>query len=115
MKSLADFKKRLAVGVKLHTTHHQKFAGRHENGSGEVVYKDEDMGIRELSIKQSNSFALKTFRQDKNEWVDSWCNYPKASECKILDENTIQILCEDYRVREGVKPLIPILTYKFVD
>jgi len=87
--------------------------GRNENGNGEAVYGDEDKGIREVSIKQTNSFALKTQKSD-GKIVDSWCQYPKASQCKILDENTIQILEEDYRVREGVKPLIPILTYKFV-
>lgn len=115
MKTVADFKRRLQVGVKLHATYHQEFAGRNENGNGEPVWKDKDLGVREVSIKQSNSFALKTWQEGKQKFEDSWCNYPKASECKIIDENTIQILNEDFRVREGVKPLIPILTYKFVD
>lgn len=114
MKNVSDFKKRLVVGSKLHGTHHMESAGRNENGNGELVYKDKDLGVREVTIKQSNSFALKTQRTDGT-FQDSWCDFPKASKCKILDENTIQLLEEDVRVREGVKPLIPILTYKFVD
>ena len=111
MKTLSDFKKRLKVGVLLSTIFHHEFNGRDEKG--EPKFKDKDLGIRPVSIVQSNSFALKTKKADGSE-TNSWCAYPKASNCKILDENTIQILEEDYRVREGEKPLIPILTYKFV-
>jgi len=110
MKSLSDFKKRLKVGVSIQTTFHTASDGRDEKGV--LKFKDEDRGVREVSIVQTNSFALKTKKDGKE--TDSWCQYPKASECKILDENTIQILDRDFRVREGEKPLIPVLTYKFV-
>lgn len=101
MKTLSDFKKRLKVGVKLQAIHHLTFAGRNENG--QAFYKDKDLGIREISIVQSNCFALKTERLN-GDIVDSYCAYPKAKECSILDENTIQIF-------EGN---IPVLTYKFI-
>ncbi len=111
MKNVSDFKKRLKVGSLLHTVYHNEFAGRDEKG--EAVYKDKDRGTRSVSSVKSTQFALAT-EQTNGKVVDSWCSFPKASECKILDENTIQILQEDYRVREGEKPLIPLLTYKFV-
>lgn len=109
MRTLADFKRRLAVGTKVHTTYHAAFAGRDEKG--QVYYKDEDKGIREVSIVQSNSFAFKTPKSDGT-FHDSWCAYPKAKEFKIVDENTVTIFEEDSRTDE--KKLIPILTYKFV-
>ena len=132
MKSLSDFKKRLKIGVKIHTIWHTASDGRDENGV--LKFKDEDRGTREVSIVQTNSFALKTLKKTPipskgmtrqpdgtnvyNEFeeklTDSWCQYPKASEVKIIDEDTIQIFGPDFRLREGEKPLIPILTYKFV-
>lgn len=113
MKNLSDFKKRLQVGSKLHTIYHQKFIGRHENGSGEPVWGIEDRGVREISIRQSNAFAFKTQKTDGT-FHDTWCHYPKASQCNFIDADTMQILEPDGRVREGEKPLIPILTYKFI-
>lgn len=132
MKTLSDFKKRLKVGVKLHCIHHLTFAGRDEQGV--VIYKDKDLGIREVSIVQSNSFALKTDRKEPvytldefnnriesgefiSKTVDSWCSYPKASEAKIVDENTITIFEPDTRNGQAYEtaPKIAVLTYKFID
>ena len=107
MKNLSDFKKRLKVGVMVHTIYHMKGSGRNEKG--EIIYTDEDRGVRPLSKVQSTQFAFKNSRGE-----DSWCKIPKASEMKILDQDTVQILEPDYRVREGEQPLIPILTFKFI-
>ena len=124
MKTLADFKKRLQIGVQLQAIHHLSFMGRDEKGA--PIYGDKDLGTREVSIVQSNSFALKTTKHEpvygRDEFgnrietgetivklVDSWCSYPKAKECIIKDENTILILEEQ---RDG--QLIPVLTYKFI-
>jgi hypothetical protein len=112
MKTIADFKRKLTIGAKIHTTFHQAFAGRSE--SGEYLLKDEDKGIREVSIVQSNSFALKTIKTDGS-IVDSWCNYPKKDEAVFLSDNSIQILAPDFRIRNNESVLIPILTYTFVD
>jgi hypothetical protein len=111
-KTVSEFKKILSVGDKLHAIHHAKIIGRDENGK--VIYGDIDMGIRPISIKQSNSFALKTTRTDGKE-VDSWCSYPKASEAKIVD-GKLTIYEKDYRYPvPEIHPLIPVLTYSFVD
>ena len=109
--SLAEFKRKLKVGVKLHAIRHTEFAGREENGR--VIYKDQDLGVRPVSIVQTNSFAMKTVKSDGEE-VDSWCGYPKASEC-IVTGNKLVILEEDMRGPEPTKELIPVLTYEFVD
>lgn len=111
MKSLADFKRRLQVGVKLACVYHQEFAGRDEKGM--TQYKDIERPVREVSIVQSNSFALKTQKTDGS-WQDQWCDMPKASQVDFPDQDTIVIKEPDFRIREGEQPLIPILTYKFV-
>lgn len=92
MKTLADFKRRLKVGTKIETINHR-------HGS---------FGVRPVSIVQSNSFALKTTRTN-GELVDSWCEYPKAKDIEVTDENTVIIYWGDGDKREA------ILTYKFVD
>ncbi len=108
MKNLSDFKKRLKIGQKLQAVNHLTFAGRNTE-TGEPIYQDKDLGVREISIVQSNSFALKTIKQDGST-VDSWCPYPKAKECVFNNENSITILEEQ---RSGA--LIPVLTYTFVE
>jgi len=104
MKNVAEFKRGLKVGRKIHTIFHKEFSHRDEKGK--VVYKDKDMGIREVSIVQSNSFAMKTTRSDGST-VNSWCNYPKASE-SLFNDGAVTIL-----ESEGDRK--PVLTYKFVD
>ena len=109
MKTLSDFKKRLKTGVKLHTVYHNAVAGRDERGC--LIFKDEDKGVREVSIVQTNTFALKTLQGGN--MVDSYCQYPKASEVQILSENSIKILTADFRRgKEG--EMISCLTYTFV-
>lgn len=104
MKTLADIKRRIKVGAKMHTIYHKHIMGRDE--SGRAIYKDKDMGVREVTIKQSNQFALATTKMGTNEIVNSWLAYPRASQVKIVDENTFTVLDEVDS---------PTLTYKFVD
>jgi hypothetical protein len=107
MKTLADFKRKLKVGVKLHTIFHKEFSHRlpnDDNKTSTVVYKDKDLGIREVSVVKSNAFALKTI-QTNGTIIDSWCQYPKASDVKIQDDK-ITIYEE-----KGER----VLTYKFVE
>ena len=111
MENLSQFKKGLTVGKMLNCTFHQKFNGR--DSKGELIYQDEIKPPREISIVQTNSFALKTVKTS-GEITDSWCAYPKASEC-VFKDNVLTIMQEDYRVREGEKPLIPVLSYSFVN
>lgn len=103
IKTLSDFKKALKIGVKLSAIHHKTFDRRDEDGN--VIYKDSSLGIREVSRLQTNSFALKTTRTS-GEIVDSWCAFPKASECTFAD-NAITIHEID---RDGV--ISKVLTYK---
>jgi hypothetical protein len=120
-KTVSEFKKILAVGDRLHCIHHMDFAGR--DAEMKPIWKDKDMGIREVSIKQTNSFALKTTRTD-GKVTDSWCSYPKASMARV-ENNCLIILEHDARQFKGgyahesnpeyaALPLIPVLTYKFV-
>ena len=106
MKNLSDFKNRIQVGVKLKTTYHFLLVGREQDGT--PIYGDEIKPIREISIKQSNSFALKTVRQDGKK-VDSWCNFPKSSEIEFLNNNTVRIL--EKQTNGEIKP---VLTYEFI-
>lgn len=121
IKTVSDFKKALQIGVQVHSVFHMAFNGRDE--AGKVIYKDEDKGVRPVSIKQTNSFALKTLRTD-GKICDSWCDYPKASMCKIED-NKVIILERDSRQFKGghasesnpeyaALPLIPVLTYSIL-
>ena len=92
MKTLADFKKRLQVGTKLETFNHNL---------------NVSFGTRVISIVQTNAFALDTLRDGNI--IESWCQYPKASDFEILDNNTALIYWGSGDKRE------PILTYTFVD
>jgi hypothetical protein len=103
INTVADFKRLIQVGAKVACIFHMERAGRDE--AGNVFYKDLERGEREVTIKQTNSFALKTWQETKQQFVDSWCSYPKASETVIKD-NKVTIFEE---TREGKK--IPILTY----
>lgn len=99
MKTLSDFKKRLKIGVLLETTHSHL-------GS---------FGIRPVSIVQSNSFALTTTKYGDNETEildgpkNSWCQFPKAKDFEVIDQDTVAIYWGEGKTREK------ILTYKFVD
>lgn len=132
INTIADFKRALTVGTKVATIYHCAFAGRDENKV--VIFKDEDKGTREVSIVQSNSFALKTMKNEPVygtdnfgnrietgevivKEVDSWCQYPKSKDVKFYGNNTVTILEPD--TRNGVKreegKMIPVLTYTFID
>ena len=102
MKNVAQFKKRLVVGQKLHCI---RFSTVGFNG---VQIPDTDLGIRPLSIVQSNSFALETTKEN-GEKSSSWCDIPKASQCEFVNENTIIIYWGEGTNRSK------ILQYTFVD
>lgn len=91
MKTLSDFKKRIQVGVKVHT----------------VNFNYGDFGIREITVKQSNGFAVATHRDGKI--VNSWCHFPKASDLEIVDADTVIIFWEVAGRREA------ILQYRFIN
>lgn len=96
MKSFAEFKRACTVGRKLHTIHH---------GYQTFPWKQPmDMGVREISIVQSNAIA---FRTDRG--TDSWLHWPKASMVEV-EGVTLKVYEE---LREN--PRRHILTYTLVD
>jgi hypothetical protein len=120
-KTVSEFKSVLAIGDKLHTIYHLDHIGRDEKGN--VIYGDKDMGVREVSIKQTNSFALKTFKPNGS-YSDSWCDFPRAS-MSVVKDNTITLMQYDTRGFSGAMspknpefvklPLIPVLSYRFAE
>lgn len=106
MTTVSELKRRLQLGVKMHTMHHMKLVGRDE--SGKPIYGDNDLGIREVSVRQTQRFALKTIKDGKVS--DSWCDFPKASEVKFVDDDTFTIM-----ETNDAGETYPVLTYKFID
>lgn len=90
----------------MHGIYHRKFLGRENN---ECIWGDDDLGEREVSVVQTNSFALKTVRKDRT-IMHRWCDFPRASQLRIVDEDTVTIMEQDDRTKE----FYPILTYKFI-
>jgi hypothetical protein len=71
--SLADFKRKIQVGTKLGCIYF------YPDGKFDIK------PVREVSIKQSNCFALKTWSEKRQIWENSYCYYPKAKDCKFVD------------------------------
>ena len=107
MNTLAEFKKKAQIGAMLACTHHLTMVGRDEKG--QIIFKDKDLGIRAISIVQSNAIALKTTKTDGST-SDSWLYFPKAKECKFVD-GTMEVYEQDDRTNKLVK----VLTYKFIN
>jgi hypothetical protein len=112
MKTVADFKRRIKPGIKLHCTFHQATTGQKDE-AGKLRLFDENKGVRTVNIVKSTQFTLLTERKD-GQIVDSWINFPKATQCRIINDNTIQYLEYDFRDYNS-KNLIPLLTYTFVE
>ena len=121
-KTLAEFKKNIKIGAKLHTMYHHEFV-RDENGKmvrdekDKPVYTTIDRGVREVSIVQTNAFACKTQKKDGT-LVDSWLQYPKASECVVVDNSKLEV----YELNDNLQPWdenlnkkVKILTFSFAD
>lgn len=91
MKTIAELKRKLIVGTKLHAFNH---------------WLNQDLGVREIGHVQSNSFAFNT--EKNGEIVLSWCMYPKTNEVvfPIDNENQFIIINPDNKKQ--------ILTYTFV-
>jgi hypothetical protein len=104
MRTLADFKRKLTIGTKLETIYHKTPVDRDIDGT--IIYESTNLGIAEVSVVNKTNFAVK--RLKKGKFVDSWCDFPKASECTIVDSDTIEIYENDTK-----NDLI--LTYRFIN
>ena len=65
-----------------------------------------DMGIRKLSVVQTNAFAFSTIKDGKP--VDSWCEFEKAANHEFNDSNVVKVFWGEGAKREH------ILTYTFL-
>ena len=92
MKTIADIKRKMTLGSEWHCIHH--------GFSPDWVRND--MGIRPISIVQSNAVAFRTHKG-----TDSWIQFPKKNQVIFHDDNTFSIIDPSF----GLKPL---LTYKFI-
>ncbi len=84
MKTIADFKRKMIKGAKVNSTlYHVR------NGVETLAMVAKD---REVTVSQSNSFALTVPGKYKNgKQVSSWCDWPKTAEFSVINENTAQI------------------------
>lgn len=90
MKTLAAFKRRLEVGVRMKIDYH--------------AYITKDRGFREISILKKMDFALKTqklvgievIHEDQVVFYDSWVLIPKASMVKFPTPNSMQVWTRTY-------------------
>ena len=78
MKTIADFKRKMTIGSKWETIH--RFKDKQPS----------NLGIRECTISQSNSFALAT-KLDNGTTRNAWCDYPKVKETTFIGTDTILI------------------------
>lgn len=108
--NLSQFKSLLKVGAKISTIHHMSPLGVIRDDNGNVVrnerglptYKPVDLGVSEVARVQSNAFTV--WRDYKGEKTESWCHFPKASQCRFDDDGSMTIIEE-----HG-----PVLTYKIL-
>lgn len=109
--NLSQFKAKLSVGVKIETIHHMHPTGVKRDGDGKVirnekglpVYDPVNLGLSEVARVQSNAFTV--WRDHNGEKVESWCNFPKASQCTFNDDGSMTI-SEEYGA---------VITYKIVN
>lgn len=83
IQNLSQFKKALTLGSKWHCVYHLAFD--HREPDGKVVYKDEDKGIREVKVVQSNAVAFEVPGKTEPSWL--W--FGKASEWKFENNQAI--------------------------
>ena len=99
--NISQFKKALKPGLKMGC----RLIYYNQNPENkELLPVVEERPIREIGRVQSNCFTLKTLI--KGEWVESYCNFPKATEC-IVRNNTL-IIYEELVGRQ-----LPVLEYWF--
>ena len=90
IKTLAEFKRKLALNTEVHTIFHRNPIGR--NQAGQIVYNSIDKGLRKVTILQTNCFALAT--EKNGEIVNSYCEYPKASNV-VIQDNKVNIYIDN--------------------
>lgn len=113
MKTVADFKRAIKMGVLLHTVYHRETKldehGKVVRGEdGQPLLVSKDLGIAPVSLVQTNAFAVERPNKD-GEMRNSYCEFPKASQVSFT-QNSITIYIDDSR-----RGRVPVLTYTFVE
>ncbi len=83
MKTIKDFKKRMQVGVFVKSSRYIEQDGIY---ALQQVYER-----REVSVVQTASFALKTFISSKEQYENSWCEWPTREEFIPIDDNSVAV------------------------
>ena len=107
--NLSQFKKALKVGRKINCTRHIKVGL--DPQTGEVITQDEVLPTREISIVQSNSFAVATYKLPGGEMRDSWAEFPKAANVECVDNKITFYAVGTMNANKGQR--IKTLTYSF--
>lgn len=102
MKTIADFKKKAILNSEWKCIMEFGIFTGYNAKDGSPMY-DRIEKTRTVSVVQSKQIAFKT-KNSKDVFVNSWIEYPKASNVKFPDENTMQVY-EDGKL---------ILTYIFI-
>ncbi len=105
MKTVADFKRRIQPGIVLNTIYHKKLGGY--TVGNQQMYENADLGNAPVKTVKSTQFSIERIKH--GEKVESWIDFPKASQCKIVNSDTIQIY-----EKNSNNELDLILTYTFV-
>ena len=92
INTLADFKRAIKVGAKVHTMHH-KFG---------------DMGVRTISIAQSNSFALATNRIELIDVEAQTANINIKSDSKFIDFIEAKFILHQQKVQYKYGDIISV-------
>ena len=85
MKTVADFKRKMQVGASVNTTLYKK-----NHNTNELTVQRE-YETRTVSIVMSARFAFKTWIPEKEQFTNSYCDFPKAKDFTPIDENTAEI------------------------
>lgn len=109
IKTLADFKRALKVGQLINCTRHIKVGI--DPQTGEILTQDEVLPTRVISIVQSNSFAVTTYKLPGGEMRDSWAEFPKSANVECID-NKITFYSEG-TLNINKRQRIKMLTYSF--
>lgn len=111
--SYAEFKRIIEVGMKIHSVYHMMNGRKGEEGK--PIFEDGEPQIREVSIKQTNAFACKTWQPSRKQWVDSWFHYPKAADCEVKDNKLLVYTMNTYYDNQDKKHEVRtlLITYFF--
>ncbi len=106
MKNLAEFKRRIQAGVAIATIFYD-WKRVKENDVETLACIPKDLGVRKIHEVYSASC---NFMNSNGEL--SWLHFPKASECRFIDADTMEIHWVNPLRKDG--STLPKLRYTFI-